>query len=440
MVLSVSGAEFAERLNPLGPFGAPLTDAVGVSGGSDSMALAVLAADWARTAGGSVLALIVDHGLRPDSAAEAAEAAGTLARLGIPARRLTLDRLAPGASLPARARAARLTALEAACREAGIIDLLLGHHAADQAETVIMRQLRGSGGAGLAGMAAISETASLRLVRPLLGVTPARLKAVLTERGLGWAEDPTNADSRFTRARLRATRLDAAGAGAATRALTAAASADAQARRAAELDLADWLASAVIFRPEGFALLPDCPWPASALAAVLRVIAGAVYPASPSVTAAIAASPRSAIGKGICLGGARLLPAGRLGPGVLICREAAAMAGPVPARTGAAWDGRFRRPAPAPELPGETIGALGADGQQFRDLSELPAVVLGTLPAYRRSGGDIVAIPALTWPDPRTVSARTLLFHPPRPVCGAAFRGSVAQLGQRCHAGMGSPA
>jgi hypothetical protein len=66
--------------------------------------------------------------------------------------------------------------------------------------------------------------------------------------------------------------------------------------------------------------------------------------------------------------------------------------------------------------------------------------VLGTLPAYRRSGGDIVAIPALTWPDPRTVSARTLLFHPPRPVCGAAFRGSVAQLGQRCHAGMGSPA
>jgi tRNA(Ile)-lysidine synthase len=181
-------------MHPLGPFGTPPRLGLAVSGGGDSLALALLAAEWARAQGGSVLAFIVDHGLRTAAAAEAAAAAETLARLDIPARVLTLDDLRTGASLPARARAARLAALEAACRDAGIIDLLLGHHAADQAETIIMRRLRGSGPAGLAGMAALSETASVRLLRPLLGVAPAQLRAVLMERGLGWAEDPTNAD------------------------------------------------------------------------------------------------------------------------------------------------------------------------------------------------------------------------------------------------------
>jgi tRNA(Ile)-lysidine synthase len=371
--------------------------------------------------GGSVLALIVDHGLRAGSATEAGDAAATLAGLGIPTRVLTLDRLAAGAALPARARAARLAALEAACREGGIIDLLLGHHAADQAETIIMRQLRGSGRAGLAGMAAVSETASLRLLRPLLGVAPARLRAVLAARGLPWAEDPTNADSRFTRARLRRARAGAAGAGPATRALVAAAAADGEARRAAELGLADWLAAAVTMRPEGFALLPEGAWPPPALAAVLRMITGANYLPPPVAIAAVAAAPAQAIGGGICLGGALLRPAGRMGPGFLICREPAAMAGAVPADAGAQWDGRFRRPANEPDLPGETIGALGLDARRFRGISELPAVVLETLPVYRNARDGVVALPALRWPDPPTVSARVLLFHPPRPAMGAAF-------------------
>jgi tRNA(Ile)-lysidine synthase len=392
------------------------------------MALAVLAADWARAEGGSVLALTVDHGLRPGSATEAADAVTTLTELGIPARVLTLGSLTPGASLPARARAARMAALEIACREAGIIDLLLGHHAADQAETVIMRRLRGSGRAGLAGMAAISETAALRVLRPLLGVAPGRLRAVLAARGLGWAEDPTNADSRFTRARLRTARADAAGAGAATRALAAAAVADGQARRAAELGLASWLAAAVTIRPEGFALMPEGSWPPSALAAILRMIAGAGYDPRPDAVATIAAAPCAAIGRGICLGGALLRPAGRLGPGVLICREAAAMAGAIPAKASAHWDGRFRRAAGKPDLPGETIGALGVEAPHFRDISDLPAVVLETLPAYRDREERMVAVPALDWPDAPTLSARRLLFHTRRPAMGAAFSGAVAQV------------
>jgi tRNA(Ile)-lysidine synthase len=375
----------------------------------------VLAADWAQAEGGTALGFIVDHGLRAGSGAEAATAEATLTALGIPARVLTLTDLGPGPGMPARARTARLAALAAACAEAGIIDLLLAHHAADQAETVLMRQLRGSGPAGLAGMAAISETASLRLLRPLLGVAPGRLRAVLRARGLGWAEDPTNADRRLTRARLRAARGDGAGTGPATRALAEAAAADGAARRETEAATAAWIAAGVTLRPEGFAILPEGVWPAEALAVLLRMVAGAAHLPPPGAVAEIARAPAAAISGGLCLGGARLLPAGRLGPGFLICREAAAMASAVPAAAGASWDGRFRRPADQPALPGESIAALGAEARRFRDISDLPAVVLETLPAYRSSAGALVAVPALAWPHVAASLVRALLFHPPRP-------------------------
>ena len=374
----------------------------------------MLASAWAEARSGTVLALIVDHGLRAESAPEAAQAAATLSGIGVPSRILTLDGLVGGAGLPARARAARLAALERACREAGILDLLLGHHAADQAETVIMRGLRGSGGGGLAGMATVSETAAVRLLRPLLGLPPGRLRATLAARGLGWAEDPSNADGRFTRARLRAARADADGTGAATRALTVAAEAEAEARRERERHLAAWLGAEATIRPEGFALLPDGVWPPEALAAVLRAITGASYPSAPAAIAAIAAAPSAAIGRGTCLGGARLRPAGRLGSGFLICRERAAISDPVPATAGAAWDGRFRRPAKLPDLPGETIGALGSDmpraagsirpsGDRAGDASRLSVL---RRRAYRCAGAGLARRRGLRGPD-SAVSAAT---------------------------------
>jgi tRNA(Ile)-lysidine synthase len=381
----------------------------------------VLAADWASAEGGAAFAFIVDHGLRAGSAAEAAETAAKLGCLGIVARILTLTDLISGAGMPARARAARLAALEAACQEAGLIDLLLAHHAADQAETIIMRQLRGSGPAGLAGMASVSETTAVRLLRPLLGIPPGRLRTTLVARGLDWAEDPTNADAHYTRARLRAARSDAAGTGASTRALAAAAAADGAARREAEATFATWIAGAVTIRPEGFAILPVGSWPPAALAALLAMVAGAAYPPSSKAVAAIAAAPQATIGGGICIGGARLRPAGRLGPGFLLCREAAAMAPPVPATAGAVWDGRFRRPAHLATLAGETIGAVGANARSLRGISDLPSAVLETLPAHRLPDGNLVAVPAVSWPDPGATLARSLLFHPLRPALGALF-------------------
>jgi tRNA(Ile)-lysidine synthase len=415
----VTAAEFAAAMAPLGPFGRQPHVGLAVSGGADSLCLALLVSSWVQSKGGAAEAFIVDHALRPGSRCEAEATIGRLASFGLPARILTLNGLAPGPGISKRARAARYAALQAACHQAGILDLALGHHAADQAETLLMRHLRGSGADGLAGMAPLVETPGLRLLRPLLGVAPGRLRATLAEAGLSWAEDPTNQDPHYTRARLRRLRADAAGGGLATRALMAAAALHARDRAKRQAATAGWLACHAVIRSEGFALLPDSAWPPTALSALLRLIAGSAYPPDPAAVASVAAAPQATIGRGLSLHGVLLRPAGRLGPGFLLCREAAAMALPVPAGVGALWDGRFRCSADMPDLPGEWVGALGAVPKALRARTDLPALVLRTLPAFRDEAGRLIAIPALAWPDAERVAARHLFFAPTNPAAPA---------------------
>jgi tRNA(Ile)-lysidine synthase len=184
MAAALGAAEFAAAMAELGPFERAPQLAAGVSGGADSVALALVSNAWAHARGGSLSALIVDHGLRDGSGAEAAEAAVRLGAHGIAARVLRIDGLARGPALAERAREARLRVLAEACAGEGILHLLLGHHAGDQAETLLMRSLSGSGAAGLAGMASIVETAGLRILRPLLAVPQARLRATLISAGM----------------------------------------------------------------------------------------------------------------------------------------------------------------------------------------------------------------------------------------------------------------
>src|SRR4051794_23872744 len=136
-------------MDRLGPFEPNPMIAVAVSGGADSMTLAVLAGDWARRRGGAIQALIVDHGLRKASAIEARITLERLAGLGIPGRVLTITDLDQGPALAERARIRRYAVLAEACASSGVLHLLLGHHAADQVETLAMRVLRGSQTHGL---------------------------------------------------------------------------------------------------------------------------------------------------------------------------------------------------------------------------------------------------------------------------------------------------
>jgi tRNA(Ile)-lysidine synthase len=203
-VTPVEAGPFARLMAPFEPFETNPVVAVAVSGGRDSLALALLARDWAAAQGGHIVALIVDHALRAASEQEAAGTRDLLRGLGIEADILRWFGPKPRSGMQAAARTERYRLLFGECRRRGILHLLLAHHADDQAETVTMRAARGSGLDGLAGMAALAERPEVRLLRPLLQVPRARLTATLVARGVPWIDDPSNMDLRFERARLRA--------------------------------------------------------------------------------------------------------------------------------------------------------------------------------------------------------------------------------------------
>jgi tRNA(Ile)-lysidine synthase len=181
--------------------GAPV--AVAVSGGGDSMALLLLAARWASDNGHPLTALTVDHGLRADSAAEAALVGRWLAGRGIAHVVLRWQGNKPASGLQEAARTARYDLMADWAARNGVADLLLAHQQDDQAETMIMRLMRGSGISGLAAMRSVSMRGGLRLHRPLLPVSRARLRTTLGVFGQEWIEDPSNEQLRFARPRVR---------------------------------------------------------------------------------------------------------------------------------------------------------------------------------------------------------------------------------------------
>jgi tRNA(Ile)-lysidine synthase len=377
----------------LGPFSTDRRVAVAVSGGPDSLALAWLAARWGRP-----LALVVDHGLRAEAAGEAALTVARLAGFGVKARMLRLA-LPPG-STAARAREARHAALAGTCRAEGLAHLLLGHQRGDQAETVLLRALHGSGPAGRAGMSAWHASRGVALLRPLLDVPRARLLATLRAVELAWVEDPSNADPRAERTRLRAAIGEPMGQGPRTDALCTAATGWGARRQEAALAVAGWVAEHVTLHPGLCALLPEGPWPEAALAALIRLVTGSAYPPQTEAVARLARSPCPAT-----LAGARLL---RARGAWWLGREAAAMAASVPACEGAWWDGRFRLRGTVPK--GAMFGALGSSSP----VRGLPAALSATLPAIWREAAVVCAPQAGILSD-----AMTILPAVPHPVAEA---------------------
>ena len=176
-----------------------------VSGGPDSTALLMLAARWcaALKNGPQLLAVTVDHGLRAQSAAEANAVKRLACKLGVPHKTLRWTGRKPATGLQEAAREARYRLLAEAAKKAGARHVLTAHTMDDQAETVMLRLARGSGLSGLCAMARESDIFGTTLVRPLLDLPKARLIATLRKARLAFADDPSNRDPRFTRARLR---------------------------------------------------------------------------------------------------------------------------------------------------------------------------------------------------------------------------------------------
>lgn len=198
-VEAAEAARFAEALECLWPEGGRL--GLAVSGGPDSLAMLLLGA---AAMPGRIEAATVDHGLRAESAAEAEFVADICAVLGVRHAVLRVE-VGPG-NVPDEARKARYAALADWAAARALSALATAHHADDQAETVLMRLNRGSGLAGLVGVRARSVVpgGSLPLLRPLLDWRRSDLAAIVERAGIAAVDDPSNADPRYDRARLRA--------------------------------------------------------------------------------------------------------------------------------------------------------------------------------------------------------------------------------------------
>jgi tRNA(Ile)-lysidine synthase len=168
---------------------------IAFSGGPDSLALLLLCQ---AAFPGQTQAATVDHGLRTESADEARHCAAICAGLGVSHTILTPAAPITG-SLQAAARAARYQLLSEWADAQAINHILTGHHADDQAETLLMRLNRGSGLAGLSGIRAVNG----RVIRPLLAWRRAELAAISAASGLAMIHDPSNGDDRFDRVRMR---------------------------------------------------------------------------------------------------------------------------------------------------------------------------------------------------------------------------------------------
>jgi tRNA(Ile)-lysidine synthase len=426
-------AEFARLLEPFRPFERPPALAAAVSGGPDSLALALLAAAWAEARGGTLLALVVDHRLRPESAAEAAQVAGWLAGRGIRARVLVWEGAKPASGIQEAARAARYRLLADACRTAGILHLLLAHHADDQAETVAMRAERHSGVDGLAGMPAVRELSGLRLLRPFLPVPKARLLATLRAADQPWIEDPGNRSPCFARGRLR--RDPAFEAPGRWREGCRAAAA----RHDRDHELARFLTVHARPHPLAFVRLDLAGWRAlapdlrsAALARLVATVGAADYPLRGPLLEGLARALATAAPGWRATAGGCLLEL-RRGAELVVAREPRRVAAGLPIAPGAAlvWDRRFRvvlRRGPA----GLRLAAVGEAGRQalpppvrkrLREL-RLPPAAVAALPGLWQAGRLVACPPLVAYglvPESTIVAEAALTTT--RPLAAAAFVG-----------------
>ncbi|MGB9109042.1 MAG: tRNA lysidine(34) synthetase TilS [Telluria sp.] len=206
---AATAASFTQAIASLRNDYAPQRLAVALSGGLDSMVLLHLAHAAAQAAGLPLLAFHVHHGLSPNADRWVAHCATAAAALGIAFDHRAVTVAKDKSGVEAAARKQRYAALGDMCRAHGVDLLLTAHHLDDQAETVLLQLLRGSGAAGLSGMDAANRAPTLlgdeRIVmaRPLLGVARAELEAYAAQHGVVWVEDESNSDPRYTRNALR---------------------------------------------------------------------------------------------------------------------------------------------------------------------------------------------------------------------------------------------
>ena len=403
------------------------------------MALALLAHEWAQQRGGRITALTVDHSLRSESAHEAQQVGQWCAALGIEHHILTWTPPDVLQGIQNAARNARYGLLSGYCRQHHIPHLLTGHQREDQTETLFFRLARGSGMAGLAGMAAVSDLNGIRLLRPLLSVPKQRLVATLNQRHHPWIEDPSNQKSVYTRNHIRLL-------------LAQSPDSDALHNRAQRVSeyftkfnnllnkkVASCLTDAALLFPEGYATLKrsafsEMPHELAlrSLSALVTTLSGLEYAPRTeklerflmALSAPVPTSKRSFSGL--------LFQFRAKSNDWLVYREPNALEGPIEVRpaTSILWDRRFLVECHGIKNP-VSVRALGREGLTWLKCHEPPIInknqrntpkmVLASLPSFWHLE-EMIAVPHIDYLNHHYTDAKfTAQFTPPKPLVARAF-------------------
>lgn len=387
-----------------------------VSGGGDSMAMLHLARAWARPMGVQLWVMTVDHGLRAESAAEAAMVARECADLGLPHCTLRWQDRDGTGNLQAAAREARLRLISG--WRGRVRHVCFAHTEDDQAETVLMRLARGSGVEGLSGMRPARRVADVpqaplpagegvpprattgdtgwTLLRPLLGTTRAELRHYAKVLHIPYVDDPSNDDPGYDRVKARQALAALATLGLDARRLSATAEAMARARLALEARAREaaraivrYEAMHLIFDRDGMAAL-DADTALRLFAAALQWTTGAAY--RPRLASLERTLDEALAGRSATLMGCQVtvtktrLHIAREPRAVAELEQDASCAHP-------RWDNRWAFSGPIPA--GATVCALGAEGlAQIERPAALPAAVLHAMPAIWQ-GKTVISVPGL---------------------------------------------
>jgi tRNA(Ile)-lysidine synthase len=428
----LSLGEFTASLASLVQFESSPFLAVAVSGGPDSLTLAILADRWAREKGGRICALTVDHRLRPESGDEIRRLGAWLSAKAIRHEVLVWTGAKPRTGIQEAARVVRYRLLDGWCRDQACLHLMTGHHRDDQIETHLIRRRAHSGQDGLAGMSAIRELADCRLLRPLLGVPRNRLVAFLEAERQPFISDPSNLDPAFERSRLR--QGDGAPAGdVGVSRLLGEIQAFGRRRVAHEHERNALFAQYVSLHPAGFAILDPTTMSETSsemverlLSAVTAAIGGASYPPRRERVARLREALSGAARRGHTLGGCRFI---RWRERILVTRELAGAAPPLCLRPGERmiWDRRFEIMTPQADRGPFMVGYLGVAGAPRLDRSMLqlrrawlPRLLFPIVPAVWDEEG-IAAVPHLGYRRERIADLPQVVFRPVTPLTQATF-------------------
>lgn len=372
---------------------APERLGVAVSGGSDSLGLLVLLADWAGHDGPDIHAVTVDHGLRAEAAAEAETVARICADMGVPHDIVRWQGWDGTGNLPDQARRARYALISDWAAGHGITQVAVGHTMDDQAETFLMRLGREAGVDGLAAMAPRWRQGEVEFCRPVLRVSRGELRSVLRARGIAWIDDPTNEDMAYDRTRARRALEALSGLGITPRVLSNVSQHMADVRETlywyvflAARDLVRFQSGDIVIERKGFRTLQR-EIARRLVQEALKWVGGAEYPPRGRALELLMESIRG--GTGMTLHGCLITITADT---IRVGREARAVEG-LRCGAGACWDGRWRLQGPWPE--GAEVAMLGEEGlAQCPDWREtgLPAAALRASPAVWR-GEVLLAAP-----------------------------------------------